>query len=463
LGSAKQDFRANLTAGPVARVLMRLTLPMTFGMFSVIAFNLADTFFVGRLGTLELAALSFTFPVVMALGSLAVGLGVGASSVVAIAIGKGDRDTVRRLTTDSLILAVFVVSILVVIGYLTIDPLFAALGAGPDILPLIREYMRVWYLGMGFVVVPMVGNGCLRAAGDTKTPSIIMMGMAALNFVLDPILIFGLAGFPALGIRGAAIATVAARALSLAAGLYFLHFRDGMLLLSGRSLAGIRSSWRRILEVALPVAAASIFAPLGMGVVTRLLSRFGPEAVAGYGVATRIEAFSLLVLIALSASIGPFVGQNWGAGKDGRVYEALKHSFRFCAGYGIAAAVLLALSGGWIAGLFNPDPRVTAVTALYLWVVPASYALEGILMVVRMSWNALGLAKRAAALTAGRYLALHVPLAWLGAVFLGLPGIFIAGALSNLVAGTAAYFLSCVDLAAVRRDRVAETLAQEII
>jgi len=436
---------------------------MTAGMFSVIAFNLADTFFVARLGTLELAALSFTFPVVMALGSLAVGLGVGASSVVAVAIGEGDRGSVRRLTTDSLALAAAVVTVLVIAGLLTIDPLFTLLGAGPDILPLVREYMSVWYFGMGFVVVPMVGNGCLRAAGDTKSPSLIMMATAGLNFILDPLLIFGLAGFPALGIRGAAIATVAARALSLAAGLWVLHVRERMLVFDLRDFSAVLRSWKRILDVGVPAAGASVVAPLAMGVIVRLIARFGPEAVAGYGVASRIEAFSLLVLIALSASIGPFIGQNWGARKDSRVYEALGKSFHFCAAYGIAVAVLLALLGGWAARLFNQDPRVVEVTRLYLWVVPASYALEGIFMIVRMSWNALGLAVRATGLVCARYLILHIPLALLGAAVLGLPGIFLAAALSNLLAGTTAYFLSCVDIAAVRRDRVGKDLAQEIV
>ena len=150
-------MKSKLTEGPVGLQLLKLTLPLVWGVFAVIAFSLADTYFVVQLGTNQLAAMSFTFPVVMVLGSVAMGLGVGASSIIARAIGSGDRYRVRQLTTDSLILSLLVVAILAGLGLATINPLFTALGAGPDALPLIRDYMSVWYLGIIFLVVPLVG------------------------------------------------------------------------------------------------------------------------------------------------------------------------------------------------------------------------------------------------------------------------------------------------------------------
>ena len=119
--------------------------------------------------------MSFTFPVVMTLGSLAFGLGVGASSVIARAIGEGDMRRVQRFTTNSLTLALTAVILFVALGLLTIDPLFQALGAKPEIMPFVHGYMRIWYFGMVFLVVPMVGNSAIRAAGNALTPSIIMI------------------------------------------------------------------------------------------------------------------------------------------------------------------------------------------------------------------------------------------------------------------------------------------------
>ena len=217
---------ASLISGSINPILVKLTIPMLFGILGMVVFNLIDTIYVGRLGTAELAALSFTFPVVMVVTSIGLGIGVGASSLISFAIGEGNHLKVQRITSDSLVLALGLVIIFIAIGYFTIDPLFTALGATPEVLPLIRDYMEVWYLGVPFVVVPMVGNNALRATGDMKTPASIMLSIVAVNIILDPLLIFGLGPFPELGLKGAAIATVFARALSLFIGLYVLHFRN---------------------------------------------------------------------------------------------------------------------------------------------------------------------------------------------------------------------------------------------
>jgi Na+-driven multidrug efflux pump len=148
--------KARLIEGPVGRRLFFLTVPMVGGIFAITTFNLVDTFFVAQLGTDELAAMGFIFPVVMFVQSIALGLGIGTASVVSRAIGEGDHRKVRRLTTDSLILAVLLVVVFVTVGLLTINPLFTLMGATPEILPLIREYMTIWYVGMIFVTVPMV-------------------------------------------------------------------------------------------------------------------------------------------------------------------------------------------------------------------------------------------------------------------------------------------------------------------
>ena len=134
-----------------------------------------------------------------------------------------------RVTTDSLILSVLIVVFFIIIGLLTLNPLFSALGAAPELMPSIRSYMTIWYVGMVFLVIPMVGNNAMRATGDTISPSLIMVMAAVVNVILDPLLIFGWCGFPRLGLQGAALATVFARALSLVVSISILHFRKRML------------------------------------------------------------------------------------------------------------------------------------------------------------------------------------------------------------------------------------------
>ena len=181
------------------QVLRKLTIPMIFGILGMVAFNLADTYFVSQLGVLQVAALSFTFPVVLVIGSLNMGIGIGASVVISNAVGGKAYDKVKRLSTDGLSLGVVISVTIMIVGMLTIEPLFRLLGADDATMPYIVEYMRVWYIGVPFVVIPQIGNNAIRALGDTKTPSIIMLIAAGMNVVLDPLLIFGIGFFPQMG------------------------------------------------------------------------------------------------------------------------------------------------------------------------------------------------------------------------------------------------------------------------
>ncbi|MEL6902354.1 MAG: MATE family efflux transporter [Cyanobacteria bacterium J06606_4] len=431
-----------LTEGPIRQQLTRLTLPMVGGIFAIVAFNLADTFYIGQLGTQQLAAMSFTFPVVMTLGSLALGLGVGTSSIIARAIGEGDRSRVQRFTTNSLTLGLVTVALLVTIGLLTIEPLFRLLGAGPDVLPFVRQYMQIWYFGMVFLVVPMIGNSAIRAAGDTGTPSLIMILSAGLNILLDPLLIFGFGSIPALGLAGAAWATVIARATTLLASLLVLRFKEHMLSSHFPDLEETLWCWRDILYVGLPAAGSNMITPISIGVITSLLAVHGSLAVAGFGVASRVESFAMIALLALAASMGPFVGQNWGAGKVGRVGEALRLSAVFCMGWGALMAVGLAVAAPWIAPLFNSDPEVVAVATTYLWVVPVSYGLAGFIQVASSAFNALGKPIPAVIMTVLRMFVLYIPLAYVGSRWLGPVGIFWAATVANVLVGVLAYFWS---------------------
>ena len=198
---------AILTSGAIPTTLFRLAGPMSVGLFAQISFTLADTLFVARLGTDALAALGFAFPVVFVISNITMGLGTATSAVVSQAIGRGDQHLVRRYTTDSLILSLVIVVALSAGGYVTVKPLFAALGARGETLHLVRQYMAITYLGIAFMVIPTISINAIRATGDTVTPSAIMVVAALVNVVLDPIMIYGLFGFPRLEVAGAALAS----------------------------------------------------------------------------------------------------------------------------------------------------------------------------------------------------------------------------------------------------------------
>ena len=228
-----------LTAGPVGIHLRSIAVPMALGFVALNSYSIADTYFVGQLGTLPLAAMSFTFPVAFAMISVGLGVGIGTSSVVARLLGTGDRATVQRITTHALILGAVAGLLLLAVGLATIEPVFRLLGADERTLPLITEYMQVYYLGSMFFILPMVGNHAIRATGDAMVPAVILSLSAVLNVVLDPILIFGWLGFPRLELRGAAIATVIANTVTVLASLTVLYRRERLILPRYLSVAGL--------------------------------------------------------------------------------------------------------------------------------------------------------------------------------------------------------------------------------
>ena len=438
---SKQPSSASLTEGPIGPTLLKLTVPMLFGIMGMVVFNLIDTIYIGRLGTAELAALSFTFPVVMVVTSIGLGIGVGASSLISFAIGEGDHSKVQRITSDSLVLSLLLVSVFITIGYFTIDPLFTALGATPEILALIHQYMDIWYLGVPFVLFPMVGNNALRAKGDMKTPATIMLIIVVVNIILDPLLIFGLGPFPELGLKGAAIATVFARAISLVIGLYVLHYRDNMLTFKSPGITKVLSSWKNLLAIALPAASGRMIVPIAIGIVTHLIASYGAAPVAAYGAASRAEFFMLAILMALSSVLNPFVGQNIGANKVERAKEALSKALRFALLWGIGSFLLMQLIARPVANLFSTEKDVIEHIVLYLHIVPLGYALRGVFDIVANVLYVLRKPLLSVGLILMQMIFLIVPLIYLGSYFFGIKGIFIGLVIANIISGIIGYFV----------------------
>jgi putative MATE family efflux protein len=429
----------DLTKGPLSKQIVSMTVPMIFGSLGTMVFNLVDTFFIGHLGTKQLAAISFTFPVIMVIMSVSIGLGTGATSLISNAIGEKRHDKVKNLTTQSLLLALIVVAILAVIGLLTIDPVFTLIGAKGELLKMVKDYMTIWYIGVVVVIVPMIGNSAIRSTGDTKFPSIIMLISMTINIILDPIFIFGLFGFPRLELKGAALATVIARSVTLVFSLWLLYKKLDMLTFSIPSLKEMWNNWKRLLYIGLPASATNLVFPISMGVVTALIAQQGAEAVAAYGVAGRLQGFLLVVVMALGISLGPVTGQNWGAERYDRIISAAKLSLRFVVVWGLFIWVLMIFLSKPLAALFNDNPTVVNIVALYYWVVAWSFGFRGALRISTTMLNIINKPIDSAILNVIQSLVLLIPLAFLGNYLFGLVGIFGALVISNLITGTAGY------------------------
>lgn len=455
--------RARLVEGAVGSHLWRLGVPMAFGFLFVLLFQIVDTFWVGQLGTEPLAAIGYTFPIGFLIMSIALGLAVGTASVLSHAIGAGQEERATRLATDAVALSVVIVVPTSVIGMLTIDQVFGAMGATGQVLEYVRDYMEIWYPGVGMLFMPIVGNAAIRATGDTRTPAVIMGLSGGLNMVLDPLMIFGLAGFPRMEVQGAALATVLSWGLTSIAALALLRWRERLIDLRPPRLAAVLESWKAILFVAGPAAATSMVVPISAAVLTAMLSRFGDEAVAAYGVGVRIEPIAMIGTMALASALPVFVGQNWGAGQFDRVREGLRLSQRFGLTWGLGIWLLLFAFRWPLASSFNDDPRVVELIARFLVILPASYGMLAVNLLITSALNALNRPLQSAAWAAMRMFVLTVPLAWIGSRWTGVEGVFWGAALANVLAGalTWLWFRRYLDrqVEAARRRREATAAA----
>jgi len=424
-----------LTQGPVSSSLIDLTIPMILGISSSLVAAIFETYLIGLIGTNELAAYSFTFPVIGALQSVSLGLSIGLSSVLARSIGGGNQTEIKRLATDGLLLMTVVMIAVSIVGTLTIKPLFNLMGAGPETSPIIYEYMGIWYLGLLFFTLPQMGANALRAKGDARLSGILMVGGAIMQMILDPILILGLGGFPQLGVAGAAWAMLISRVILCGLTFYILIYREDLIELSKPVLEVCIKSWKRIFAVGIPATATNLIGPVSTAIIISLLAGYGKEAVAGFGIASRLEALSVIPLFALSASIGPFVGQNWGANRRDRANDAMKLTFIWSMLWGFAISGIFFFAHEPIGQLFDDNPEVTAYTSFYLMIVPFSYGAWGVLMMASATFNSLGKPLFSTTMSLVRMFALYVPLAYIGQYYWGVYGIFGAAAASNVVMG----------------------------
>lgn len=427
-----------LLTGSIPKVLRQMTVPMTFGMVAILMFNLVDTFFISLLGTDALAAISYTFPITFAVNCITMGIGMGLSTSIGRLLGQGQSSDAARFATHGLILAVVLVTLACFIGLLTIDPLFLLLGAKAELLPLIHQYMQIWYFTIPLLVIPMAGNSAIRATGDTKTPAKIMMLAGVINGLLDPLLIFGYGPFPELGIQGAAIASALSWFGALCGSLYVLVKRERLLALP--KPLHLRHNWQQILKIGTPAALSNAMTPLSGAILMMILSSHGTEAVAAYGAAQRIESILILVLMSLTSALTPFMAQNLGANNPQRSFAGLFLAMRFSVVFQITIFIMMVPLSIPLAALFSQEQSVQDILWHYLLVVPFSYGFLGVVMMLVSALNALHEPMRAFQWSFMRLFVFTLPCAWLGSQVYEIEGLFIGIAAGNILAGLSGYF-----------------------
>jgi putative MATE family efflux protein len=439
--STNANNTAKLVTGSIPGHLVDQTLPMIIGVAAIMSIGLVDAYFIGQLGRDALAAISFIFPITVALSSLGVGVMVGINSVVARALGEGDHDKAARRANLGVVFAVGCGIVMGLALYALLDPIFALMNASDDIRPLIRVYMEPFALGFPLILAIMGLNGVLRGQGEARKTSYVSITYAAVNWVLDPILITGALGFEGLGIVGAAYATIIGYGFGVVAAVMLARRADLPLNLALMFKGRIAEPMLAILRVGLPAAASNAINPIGLAVLTAMVAREGDAAVAGFGAAGRLQSFAVVPLLALSGSIGAIVGQNWGAKQYERARQAALYAGGFCVVWGLSIAVAMVAGGNWFADFFTDDPAVIAEFKLYLGIAAWGYAGFGLLIVGNGIMNAVDRASFALTQSLLRVFLVMLPFAWLLTPNWGSSAVYSAELAANVFGGLTAICL----------------------
>ena len=431
LGGAEQDF----TEGPLTRAIVLLAIPMVLEMVMESVFAICDVFFVSRLGADAVATVGLTESLLTLVFSLAMGLGMGTTAMVARRIGERKPEDAAVAAAQAVIVALVASVVLGTLGILTGPAAIRLVGASDAVVAIGSSYSRVLLGGCGTVVFLFVINAIFRGAGDAVIAMRVLWLANIINLILDPCLIFGLGPFPELGVAGAAVATTVGRGIGV---LY-----QFWILLSGRSRIVVPWSLLRpkldVMWRLLGVSAGGIIqvliATCSWVALVRIIALFGSTAVAGYTIAIRVVIFSILPAWGLANAAATLVGQNLGAGKPERAERSAWLSGVFNMAFLGLVAVVFVLFGESIIGLFTSDPAVSSIGIECLRIISYGYLFYGLGMVIVQSFNGAGDTVTPSIINFFCYWMFQIPLAFLMARYLemGPTGVFWAIAIAESV------------------------------
>ncbi len=417
------------------RQLFSMTWPMLFGVLSLMSFQLADSIFIGQLGRDPLAALGFTVPMQQLITGLQVGLGIATTAIISRTLGAGDEQRAVRLAGLVVTTGATLVCLLALGLWLLRDTIMTLLGAEASLLPMIRLYWMPWLVAAWTGAVLYFGYSICRSHGDTKLPGLMMMAASLLNIALDPLYIF-VFGW---GLPGAPLATITSFGVGCLV-IYPALFRRGWIAFDLARLE-LGQSIRQLGGIMAPAMVSQLMPPVSAMLATALVAGFGSAAVAAWGLGTRLEFFSIVVVLALTMSMPPMVGRLLGQGDIGTIRKLVRLAVRFIVVWQLAIALLWLTTSGLVSELFTADRQVSDVLGDYLLRVPLSYSGLGVCMLMVSVNNALGLPMRALLISTLRLFACYLPMLWLGGQLGGLTGLMSGALAGNLMAGVMAYLL----------------------
>lgn len=416
--------------GSLLRHILVMTGTGAFGLMAIFLGDLANIYFLNQLGDEAIvAAVGYASSIIFLTISIGIGLAIATTALVSPAIGAGQRVRARRLAVHAHLLTFVVAAGLALVVWLTIAPALSLLGATGRTHALAESYLTILVPALPPLAVGMTASAVLRSLGDARRAMNVTLYGAITNVILDPILIFGFG----LGIEGAALASAISRFTVLAVGLYGVIYVHDMM---GRpKLRSFLRDTPSFGAIALPAMATNVATPFANAYVTAAISQYGDSAVSGWTIVGRIMPVAFGTIYALSGSVGPIIGQNFGARNRDRMVETITTSFAVNVAFTLVAWIGLMLLSGAIVAEFATSPEAASLIRLFcFWLAPL-FAFLGVLFIANATFNTLGRPYISTALNWGRATIGTIPFVLAGGAWFGAEGVLTGNMVGGIIFG----------------------------
>ena len=412
----------------VSKALLTLSLPMIICLLVNASYNVIDAYFAGILGINQIGAISITFPIPQGIVGVGVGIGAGAGSYISRLLGNKDIDKANKTASTAVFSSIIAGIIITIFTIMFLDKVLLTLGATETIMPFAKEYGVIC---ISFCILPLFNvtmNNIMAAQGEGKISMTAMIIGALSNIILAPILIFKLN----LGIRGAAIATVIAQAMTSSFYIWYT-FSKSYLKISIHNVSFHKDIYTEILKVGIPTILFNLLSSVSMGLITLKASNYGTEQVAAMGIVTRVFAVATYVIFGYSKGLQPIAGYNYGAKNFNRLREIMKVSTIQATVFCIIAAMLMYTGSSQIMSIFSNDYLVKIIGSKVLKVNAIVFVTFGVQMVYATFFLAFGKGREGGILSICRQGIMFIPVILILPNLIGFNGIIYSQAIADLL------------------------------
>jgi putative MATE family efflux protein len=441
----KSKEELDLLKGHVGKNLFYLSLPVIVINLLQVAYNLADTFWLGQYSGEALTAITFAFPLVFLLVSLGMGLAVAGSVLVAQFEGSGETDKRDYAASQTIAFSALASIVLGLSGYFFIGDIVGLLGASGPVAASASGYLQIISIGLFSLFGFLVFQSLMRGFGDTLTPMLLMLGTVILNIIIDPFFIFGWWIIPEMGVEGAAVATVLARTLSLCIGIGLLFKGVRGPQISPSEMKPDFGFFKKMMAIGIPATVEGAGRSISVNALTAVVGwTFAGPVVAGFGIGVRIFSMIFLPAAAVGRGVESMTGQNLGAGNYDRAgktaSEGAKYSFIIVTLLGVLTFIFADQIAGVFIGSGQENSELIASTgAEFLRYVALSFGFIGILRSYNGSFRGAGKTVTAAIISISTLGIIRLPIAYWGAINIGTKGVWAAFFISNIAGAAFAY------------------------